>query len=187
VVPLQSDSTDAEVSQDAVRVFSRSAKLRSVARPLRLEHAGAIWHVTSRGNAQQAIVADDTDRARFVEILGRVVPTVSWRLHAWVLMTNHYHLLVETTEPTLARGMRQINGIYAQAFNQRKRVRSLKRRKGESASKGVKAPAQGGDAPSATAQMQKCHKTPCGCSLGGPCSGSWHVPSGWSTPARSGM
>jgi len=102
-----------------VRVSSRGAKLWLVARPLRLEHAGAIWHVTSRGNARQAIVADDADRARFVEILGCVVPAMRWRLHAWVLMTNHYHLLVETAEPTLARGMRQLNGIYAQAFNSR--------------------------------------------------------------------
>ena len=107
------------MSQDAVREVSRRGKLWPVARPLRLEHAGAIWHVTSRGNARQAIVADDADRARFVETLGRVVPTARWRLHAWVLMTNHYHLLVETTEPTLARGMRQLNGIYAQAFNSR--------------------------------------------------------------------
>jgi len=84
-----------------------------------LEHPGAIWHVTSRGNARQAIVRDDVDRARFVDTLGRVVPTVRWRLHAWVLMTNHYHLLVETLDPNLARGMRQLNGIYAQAFNRR--------------------------------------------------------------------
>lgn len=90
-----------------------------MARPLRLEHAGAIWHVTSRGNARQPIVIDDVDRARFVEALGRVVPVVGWRLHAWVLMTNHHHLLMETPEPTLARGMRQLNGVYSQAFNRR--------------------------------------------------------------------
>ena len=90
-----------------------------MARPLRLEHPGAIWHITSRGNARQAIVHDDVDRACFVEILGRVVPMVRWRLHAWVLMTNHYHLLVETPEPTLARGMRQLNGVFSQAFNRR--------------------------------------------------------------------
>jgi REP element-mobilizing transposase RayT len=91
-----------------------------MARPLRLEHAGAIWHVTSRGNARQPIVHDDVDRARFVEILGRVVPTVRWCLHAWVLMTNHYHLLIETPEPTLARGLRQLNGVFSQAFNRRR-------------------------------------------------------------------
>jgi REP element-mobilizing transposase RayT len=90
-----------------------------MARPLRLEHPGAIWHVTSRGNARQNIALDDVDQLRFVEILGRVVPTVRWRLHAWVLMTNHYHLLVETPDATLARGMRQLNGIYSQALNRR--------------------------------------------------------------------
>lgn len=93
--------------------------LATMARPLRLEHAGAIWHITSRGNAREAIVRDDADRARFVETLGRVAPVVGWRLHAWVLMTNHHHLLVETPEPTLARGMRQLNGVYSQDFNRR--------------------------------------------------------------------
>ena len=90
-----------------------------MARPLRLEHSGAIWHVTSRGNARQDIALDDTDRGRFVETLARVVTAVRWRLHAWVLMTNHHHLLVETPEANLARGMQQLNGIYSQAFNRR--------------------------------------------------------------------
>jgi REP element-mobilizing transposase RayT len=90
-----------------------------MARPLRLEYEGAIWHVTSRGNSRQAIVADDRDRARFIETLARTVQVARWQLHAWVLMTNHYHLLLETPEANLARGMRQLNGTYAQAFNRR--------------------------------------------------------------------
>lgn len=92
-----------------------------MARPFRLEHPGAIWHVTSRGNAQQDIVRDDVDRTRFVSRLGEVVDVGRWRLYAWVLMTNHFHLLVETPDANLARGMRQLNSSYAQAFNRRHR------------------------------------------------------------------
>jgi len=90
-----------------------------MARPLRLEHPGAIWHVTARGNRREAIVLDDDDRRRF---LGRLADTVTlhrWRLHAWVLMTNHYHLLLETPEPNLSRGMQRLNAPYSQAFNTR--------------------------------------------------------------------
>ncbi len=90
-------------------------------RPLRLEFAGAVWHVTSRGNERRKIFRDDPDRDRFVSILGRTVSLFGWRLHAYVLMGNHYHLLVETPEPTLSRGMRQLNGLYTQAFNRRHR------------------------------------------------------------------
>jgi REP-associated tyrosine transposase len=88
-------------------------------RPLRLDHAGAIWHVTSRGNERHEIFHDDEDRRRFLAILGRVVERFRWRVHAYVLMGNHYHLLIETPEPTLSRGMHHLNGIYTQGFNRR--------------------------------------------------------------------
>ncbi len=90
-----------------------------MARPLRLDHAGAVWHVTSRGNERREIFRDDEDRERFLTTLGRVVQTFRWRVHAYVLMGNHYHLLVETPEPTLSRGMRHLNGVYTQGFNRR--------------------------------------------------------------------
>jgi putative transposase len=90
-----------------------------VARPLRLEYPGALWHVTSRGNARGLIFGDDTDRKLFLDVLARVVDIFRWKLHAYVLMGNHYHLLVETPEPNLSRGMRQLNGIYTQKFNRR--------------------------------------------------------------------
>jgi putative transposase len=90
-----------------------------MARPLRIEFAGAIWHVTSRGNERRAIVRDDVDREAWLEVLGQVVEWLGWRLHAYVLMTNHYHLLVETPEPNLSRGMRELNGRYGQRFNRR--------------------------------------------------------------------
>ncbi len=80
-----------------------------------------MWHVTSRGNERKELFRDQTDRGKFVSILGRTVTILQWRLHAYVLMGNHYHLLLETPAPTLSRGMRQLNGIYTQAFNRRHR------------------------------------------------------------------
>jgi len=63
------------------------------------------------------VFRDDLDRERFLAVLSRTVELFRWRLHAYVLMGNHYHLLLETPEPTLSRGMRQLNGVYTQAFN----------------------------------------------------------------------
>jgi REP-associated tyrosine transposase len=90
-----------------------------VSRPLRLEHPGAVWHVTSRGNEKREVFRDDADRARWSGLLGKVVGLFAWRLHAYVLMGNHYHLIVETPIPSLSRGMRHLNGVYTQAFNRR--------------------------------------------------------------------
>ena len=90
-----------------------------MARPLRLEHPGALWHVTARGNERGDVFRDDADRREFLSVLGRTVAIYGWRLHAYVLMGNHYHLLVETPEPTLSRGMRDLNGVTTQRFNRR--------------------------------------------------------------------
>ena len=95
--------------------------VRAVTRPLRLEHPGAVWHVTARGNERKELFRDDVDRERFLSILGRTVTLFQWRLHAYALMGNHYHLLLETPIPTLSRGMRQLNGVYTQTFNRRHR------------------------------------------------------------------
>jgi len=92
-----------------------------MARPLRLDHAGAVWHVTSRGNERREVFRDDEDRELFLRVLARVVKACRWRLHAWVLMGNHYHLLLETPDAMLSRGMRQLNGVYTQRFNRRHR------------------------------------------------------------------
>jgi REP element-mobilizing transposase RayT len=90
-----------------------------MARPLRIEFDGALYHVMARGNARQAIFKDDEDRAAFIDNLGRVCERYSWRIWAWCLMENHFHLLVETIKATLSRGMREVNGVYTQAFNRR--------------------------------------------------------------------
>lgn len=90
-----------------------------MSRPLRLEFPGAIYHVTARGNAQQATFLEDGDRAMFLACLGDVAARLGWVCHAYCLMDNHYHLLVETPEGNLSQGMRQVNGVYTQRFNRR--------------------------------------------------------------------
>lgn len=90
-----------------------------MARPLRLEYAGALYHVTARGNARQAIFLDDEDRRRFLTVLDRVVSRFHLVLHAYCLMENHFHLMVETPNANLSKAMRQLNGVYTQAFNRR--------------------------------------------------------------------
>ena len=95
------------------------ASVAQVARPLRLEVAGGIYHVTARGNERRAIYRDDTDRRSFLEALQKTLARFHWRCLSYCLMTNHYHLLVRTLEPNLSRGMRDLNGVYAQSFNRR--------------------------------------------------------------------
>ncbi|MBD0330019.1 MAG: transposase [Thermoleophilia bacterium] len=90
-----------------------------MARPLRIQFAGALYHLTSRGTGRRFVFLDDADRLLFLESLRQVVERFGWRLHAYCLMGNHFHLLVETPQPNLARGMRQVNGVYAQRFNRR--------------------------------------------------------------------
>lgn len=92
---------------------------RVVSRPLRIEFAGALYHVMARGNARQPIFHDDEDRQAFVANLGRACDRFEWRLWAWCLMDTHFHLLVETVQPTSSRGMREVNQIYTQGFNRR--------------------------------------------------------------------
>ena len=90
-----------------------------MARPLRIEYAGAIYHVTSRGDRREAIYLNDEDRCSWLEIFGSVCERFNWRCHAWCLMDNHYHIVVETVEGNLSKGMRQLNGVYTQAHNRR--------------------------------------------------------------------
>ncbi len=88
-----------------------------MARPLRIEFPGALYHATSRGDGFEDIYMDDADRLAFLDALGAVCQRYSWQLCAYCLMTRHYHLVVETPEGTLSRGMRQLNGVYTQRFN----------------------------------------------------------------------
>ena len=90
-----------------------------MARPLRLEYPGALFHVISRGNAKQEIFADERDRVRFLELLGESAERFDWILLAYALMPNHFHLLIQLTTETLSRGMQWLNERYAIAFNRR--------------------------------------------------------------------
>jgi REP element-mobilizing transposase RayT len=88
-----------------------------MARPLRLEFPGALYHVTSRGDRREDIFDDDDDRLLFYDVLKEVYERYNWRIHAYCLMSNHYHLLVETPDANLSKGMRHLNGVYTQRFN----------------------------------------------------------------------
>lgn len=88
-----------------------------MARPLRIEVAGGLYHVTSRGDRREDIYLDDGDRRAWLEIFGAVCKRCNWICHAWCQMNNHYHIVVETAEGNLSQGMRQLNGVYTQTFN----------------------------------------------------------------------
>jgi REP element-mobilizing transposase RayT/plasmid stabilization system protein ParE len=88
-----------------------------MARPLRLEFPGALYHLTSRGDGREDVFLTAADREAFLQVLTQVVERFAWLCHAYCLMDNHYHLLVETPQANLSRGMRQLNGVYTQAFN----------------------------------------------------------------------
>jgi putative transposase len=88
-----------------------------MARPLRIEYPGAVYHITSRGNARSDIFLTNADRQVFLDILGNTVEKYNWLCHAFCLLANHYHLLIETPDPNLSLGMRQLNGVYTQSFN----------------------------------------------------------------------
>jgi REP element-mobilizing transposase RayT len=93
-----------------------------MARPLRIEYPGAIYHVLSRGDRREAIVRDDADRRLFLDILERTCGRTAWEIHAYCLMTNHFHLVVETPRSNLSAGMQWLLGSYTQRFNRRHRL-----------------------------------------------------------------
>ncbi len=90
-----------------------------MSRPVRIELSGGLYHITSRGDRRKSIYKDETDYNIFIEILGNVINQHNWRCHAYCLMTNHYHLIIETPEANLSKGMRQLNGVFAQQSNHR--------------------------------------------------------------------
>src|SRR5205807_1035381 len=93
-----------------------------MARPLRIEYPGAVYHVMARGNQGRPIFKDDQDRKRFLETLQESGQKTGWLIHAYVLMANHYHLLVETPEGNLVAGMKWLQGTYTQRYNGRHEV-----------------------------------------------------------------
>ena len=93
----------------------------TMSRPLRLEFSGALYHITSRGDHRDSIYVEDADFELFLSILSDVCKQYNWIIHAYCLMTNHYHLLVETPSANLSKGMRQLNGVFSQSINHKYR------------------------------------------------------------------
>ena len=91
-------------------------------RQVRIEFEGAIYHVMCRGNRRQDIFEDDEDRKTFLRTLGEAAARCGWRIHAWVSMGNHYHLLIETPQANLVRGMTWLQTTYTVRYNTRHRV-----------------------------------------------------------------
>jgi len=97
-----------------------------MSRPIRIEFPNALYHVTARGDRREDIFDDDVDRRAFLATLAQVVEQFNWLCYAWCLMDNHYHLLIQTPDANLSKGMRQLNGVYTQTSNRRhKRVGHL--------------------------------------------------------------
>lgn len=87
---------------------------------MRYQYAGAVYHLMARGDGGQAVFVDDEDRKGFLYRLGKVCASHGWRVHAWVLMENHFHLLVETPEANLVTGMKLLLGSFSQGWNHRR-------------------------------------------------------------------
>jgi REP element-mobilizing transposase RayT len=90
-----------------------------MARPLRLDYPGAVYHVMARGNPGQKILLEDADRKLFLETLGEACARTDWQGHGYVLMANHYHLLLETHEANLVAGMKWLQSTYTSRYNRR--------------------------------------------------------------------
>jgi len=90
-----------------------------MARSLRIEFPNALYHVTSRGNERRSIFRTNADRVMFLKFLAEATKRFGWSISAWVLMTNHFHLVIQTPLPNLSQGMHWLNGSYAGWFNQK--------------------------------------------------------------------
>src|SRR5262245_37863652 len=88
-------------------------------RQVRIEYPGAVYHVMARGDRREGIFTDEKDRVTLLKILAQACDKTGWLVHAWVLMDNHYHWLIETPEPNLVEGMRSVENTYTRRFNVR--------------------------------------------------------------------
>ena len=98
-------------------------EIEGMARRVHVQYPDAIYHVMARGNGRQDIVYDDADRDRLLDYLGKAVVRCSWRVYAFVIMSNHLHLVVKTPTPNLARGMQTFLSSYANGWAHRHRFR----------------------------------------------------------------
>ena len=93
-----------------------------MARGVRIEYSGAFYHVMARGNRRERIFCDDDDRRFFCATLGEACERTGWNVHAWVLMSNHYHLMLETPEANLVAGMQWLQNSYTRRYNSRHKL-----------------------------------------------------------------
>ena len=90
-----------------------------MSRPVRIEFPGAVYHVTSKGRDDHVVFKDAEDKGVFLNVVENVVDRFGWLVHSYVLMDDHYHLVVEVPAANLSKGMRQLNGVYTQHVNRR--------------------------------------------------------------------
>jgi putative transposase len=90
-----------------------------MARKLRIQYPGAIYHVMNRGDRREAIFEDDEDRQRFLNTLTETCRKTAWQVHAYCLMRNHFHLVLETPKANLVAGMKWLLGTYTSRYNRR--------------------------------------------------------------------
>ena len=90
-----------------------------MARKLRVQYPGAVYHVMNRGDRREPIYADDQDRLLFLDTLAEACEKTDWQVHAWCLMSNHFHLVSETPRGNLVHGMQWLLGVYTNRFNHR--------------------------------------------------------------------
>lgn len=88
-----------------------------MARQLRIQFEGALYHIISRGNERKMIFLEDADRIKYLNILHKTIERFNWLCHVYCLMGNHYHLMIETPDANLAKGMKYLNQVYCQFFN----------------------------------------------------------------------
>jgi len=108
-------------TKQLIEIVPRLHKLRGIARKLRIEYTGAVYHLMNRYDRQETIIADDADRERFLETLGEVCLKTGWQVHAYCLMGNHLHLVLETPQAILVAGMQWFLSTYTSRFNRRHR------------------------------------------------------------------
>src|SRR5438132_664548 len=94
----------------------------AMVRKLRIQYPGAVYHVLNRGDRREGIFHDDADRQRFIETLGEACGKTGWQVHAYCLMPNHFHLVLETPQPNLVAGMKWFLGTYTGRFNRRHKL-----------------------------------------------------------------
>src|SRR6266403_2215510 len=98
-----------QVQVSLLTLSSRDVTSFSVPRKLRIEYPGAIYHVLNRGDQRENIFKDDEDRKRFLSTLGESCAKTEWQVHAYCLMRNHFHLVIETPQGNLVAGMKWLS------------------------------------------------------------------------------